>query len=752
MRLTLTFVSSLLIVVAAAAEVLSAGVAAAAEVLNVRGSCVAISSTQSSAALLLVANGRAVHSCARGAAVCEVTLPAGRRELAAYELTAGGALALIAAFPAEIRGPACASGVHESSVHSTAGPSTGILYEAWHAPPVTAIANISARGGTVLTVEDVLRSRGNLQLADVYGKYPGTDTIAASFYYQSEPQAGFYCIYRARPGEAGVVPDCPGISATLARHAAELSGSGIDFVTADGTNLPLFSPFADLIQLRPAEVLFEEWAALRARGITTPAIAAWQTVKTGGDLYQRMLDLYNNATFAPLVHRDAATKKFIFFVPPGGDTDIIAAIENNGGRNNVLVQQMWALNSLESKGQWSFFAPCTDGGRYTTSVVGKGRGALGCAQRASNASGPLARVAGSQIAVSPSYQLGYGSIPFEGANKYEGLTFKRQFATVLDSATHSWAAGRSAAASSSSSPSFPAHLYLSSYNEWTAQPQHNPFGKQFTHSLGLSGDPQGGELFVDSYGQSVSRDIEASTDGGTGIFDIMASCLRVIQLAAALDEATFSVTDGAPLTPATASLWPGASRAPALAALRAAFGAGPSGLAACNVAGELCCKYDDATDGYAPIWALRLLPAVDALVTADANEVAALIADGWVETCNAYDGPTDFCVERSVADSSAAWHGPFALHSGGCTAAARRAPLHRCYDAGLKHHFVSLDPKCEGATVESLLGCVALDPTSNMARPLRTCSAPPPAGLRYHALDGPCETGDHDGGVLGFVR
>jgi hypothetical protein len=55
------------------------------------------------------------------------------------------------------------------------------------------------------------------------------------------------------------IPDCSGIPETAARHAKQLSSVGIDFVTVDATNLGQFSTFADVIQLRPGEVLFEEW-------------------------------------------------------------------------------------------------------------------------------------------------------------------------------------------------------------------------------------------------------------------------------------------------------------------------------------------------------------------------------------------------------------------------------------------------------------------------------------------------------------
>jgi hypothetical protein len=150
------------------------------------------------------------------------------------------------------------------------------------------------------------------------------------------------------------------------------------------------------------------------------------------------------------------------------------------------------------------------------------------------------------------------------------------------------------------------------------------------------------------------------------------------------------------------------------------------------------------------VWALRLAAAGDALATADAAERAALVAAGWRETCAAYGGPTDFCVDAAVAQTSATLHGPFALHAGAC-ALPGRAPLFRCYDAAVKRHFMSLDAACGGATQESALGCVATAPTSDMARPLRMCAAAG-GGPRYHALDGACDAGDAQGPVLGFVR
>lgn len=54
----------------------------------------------------------------------------------------------------------------------------------------------------------------------------------------------------------------------------------------------------------------------------------------------------------------------MFFVPYNPslvpDPAIIAAIEANGGRNDVVVVEMWALfgEAQYNQGRWGFFSPC----------------------------------------------------------------------------------------------------------------------------------------------------------------------------------------------------------------------------------------------------------------------------------------------------------------------------------------------------------------------------------------------------------
>lgn len=660
-------------------------------------------------------------------------------------------------------------------------PPVGILYEVWHGFTATTYGNISQQGGTPLSVEDVLRApNGTYSLFDVLDKY-GARSAADNFFYQEQPVGGYYCLYRHRDGEEGLIPDCDGISATAARHAAELTSLGVSYVAVDATNLGTPSREAEVIQVRPAEVLFEEWAALRRAGVTTPAITAWQRAEAGATLWQGWLDLYNNASYDGLTARappnapGGAGGKKIFFVPSGADAGIVANITSNGGRNDVVVVPMWANDHKGGQGEWAFMAPCTNGSSvnagaaatYTTSVIGQGRGASACYQQIALGS-PL----GSSLSFSPSYQLMYGSVPFSSANKYDGLTFKRQWATlweVVGAALDSAAAVSASPSSTESAPgegaaqaltgALPDNLFLSSYNEWTSQPQPNRYPQPWAISMGMWGDNESSSLFVDTYGTSLSRDIEPSArEGGDAIFNILASCLRVAAVVSAgVAEVAADLRGSSRSDGAFAGL--------GAAGLRTVVGAGagPSGLSSCAVAGEACCAYNETSDGYVPVWSFAAANGSDFMAAVDPEEPGT----GYAEVCTGYPGNTDFCYNPSVLGSIAAWRGPFVLHSGGCGIVSAgvpsgvpvtpsltlpgRVPLFRCV-LPTGAHFLASDAACSGAANSAAvpLGCAHAYRSSNMARPLRACVDQ--AQLHYHITDGVCADGDVDRGVLGYVR
>jgi hypothetical protein len=689
-------------------------------------------------------------SSGAAAADFDVELPLEMRsaDLFVYELDLGAGRAALAG---TVSLPACedATLLRAAPRAAAAAPVISLLYEGWQAFAANATAYVQSIGGAALSVEDVIRSEGNLTLADVWAP-GGASALTASFYWQEQPLLGWYCLYRKRWNEAvGILPDCANISGTIDAQTDWFAEAGVDFVTADGTNLCTPSAFADAIQTRPMEVLAEEFVRVRAAGRSTPAIVAWQRAVTGCTLHQQVLDsLYNNATLSAVVYRDPASGKKVFFVPDQPDAAIVAEIESNGGRNDVLVQEMWALfvNS-SAPGRWAFESPCTvalpgGGFGFTTSVMGRGRGASGCGQLETEGS-----ALGSAIAVSPSYQESYGSVPFSAANKFDGLTFKRQYATIVDNAARRLEAGDAAV--------LPDNVYHSSWNEYLSQPQANPWaGDANAFSMGMPWDLEGRKsLWVDSFGTSLSRDIEPSVHGGSVSFDVMKSCLRVVRL----------------LSLAAAR---SAAHGPSGAEVAALFGAralNRSSAAACAVAGELCCEYNETAEGFVAVSALAHDGGDDALVTADPAEVARLACPGcgWTEVCNGYGGPTDFCVDNSGAflRSAAALQGPFVLRSGGCGLPAGgaapapdpqlpgRVPVVRCYDG--KRHFVAGAAACPApAALETPVGCADAKRSSNMPRALRACSASAAnGGRRYHVLDVDCEPGDaDDAGVIGFVH
>lgn len=729
-----------------------------------------------------------------------------------YGMRYAGHLQLIQTVDLPTAAPQCISAHNVPKSKGSSGPAIGLLYEGWQGYAANASAAVLAIGGTQIAVEQVIRSNGSLTLGDIWDKYPGVAELTQTFYWQETPVLGFYCTYRKRWNESvGVLPDCPNITATVTQQVAWFNQASVDFVTADATNLCTPSPFADAIQTRPFEVLLEEFSALRAQGVTTPSAVVWQRSQTGCTLWQQALNIYNNETFSPLIYRDPQSNKKVFFVPSDPDPSIVSQIESNGGRNDVLVQEMWALfdPSIYAQGRWAFESPCsTSKHGYTTSVVGLGRGATGCSQFVTTNSS-----LGTSISVSPSYQESYGSVPFSAAGKYEGLTFKRQFGTIFDNAAAAWEqaaeairtsdADVSVAAPSQESlarirsmltSSLPDNIYLSSWNEWISQPQPNPFkSPNYSFSMGIpwdvdfassntTGYTDRSALWVDTYGSSISRDIEPSVTHGTQLFDIMTSCLRVVTLMGWAQEALLPRVY-ADRADAAVEVY-GAAFTERLLALRRIFGARPDSdvdpsmegqlsLSSCAVQGEACCQYNETTDGYAIIFSLVNDAGSDSLVTTDPNEVAALTCAGcgWKQVCNGYGGGTDFCVDQGVLAGPEAMQGPFVLHSGGCAMISAqvfeynptfppsqasvslpdRAPLVRCYNG--KNHFLTPDVTCGGnaTQLEQHIGCLATSRTSNTPRGLRVCTNAA-NGHSYHMMDAPCEAGDVDSGILGYAH
>jgi len=265
---------------------------------------------------------------------------------------------------------------------------------------------------------------------------------------------------------------------------------------------------------------------------------------------------------------------------------------------------------------------------------------------------------------------------------------KRQFATALSAPVTN-------------------QLFLSSWNEFIAQPQPNPFHSTNAFAMGLPSDPERSNLWVDTYGTAIGRDIAPSVQGGSVVFDTMQSCLRVLFL-----------NNGS--------------------------------AAGCSVSNELCCTADPVADLWQPVWSLQRSDGTDFLVTAAANEFHDLIDSKWgSEICNPYVGPTQFCVDSGLIPGPLVSRGPFVLAT---NAGPGRIALYRCL-AGDGRHFISNQANCEGDKVDTLLGYLTSTRTSDTPRSLSRClHSSGSFSYHYHALDMGCAAGDTQEAVFGYAH
>lgn len=550
--------------------------------------------------------------------------------------------------------------------------SAGILYEVWHTPAAQLMQNVTAQHGRQLTTELVIRSNGTLNLNDVYLPYGINGDI-----WNVQPQLGFYCLYRRRPGDPSPpVPDCLNITQTATAHAALLSSAGFDYVSIDVTNWPMADSggSTDVSVLRPTEVLFEEWAALRAAGTATPAIAVWPCSPANSTTWQYLLQhIYNNDTLGSLVYTQGG-KKVVFLpdTPACYDADTEALIRNNFGRNDVTTIRMWALFSPQtySQGVWGFFSPCTAAANraaYTTSMVGEGD----CEQYATT--DPLS---GEVVEVSASggYMVSQGALPLASPGHMRGLTMQRLFQKVL----------------ASGAP----NLFMSSFNEHIGGRQGPATGSNLGFNQGLPTDPQRASVWVDTYGVEFSRDVEPSVEGGDTVWQMAVSCVTMYK----------------------------------------------AGWNCTTAPSQLCCN-GTATNVFANVWSLSATAGGDNLLTNSAYERDVLVLSGaWVERCSPIPGPSVFCVDGSVSDGRPGPFLVYNT-SAALPGASDLVPLYRCiFNAPPAQHFFSTDVGCEGldAHMEFLLGYGRATRGVEAVRGLHRCHGAT-AGSVIHSLDLPCD-------------
>lgn len=608
----------------------------------------------------------------------------------------------------------------------------GVLYSVWHGLASSAIRYAQAQeggpAGRPLNVAELIQSRAagaGFGLRDLLHTR-GLGTHAANFVYVNQPASGYYSLYRKRDGEPPIFYGNPGFGearpildsidarATARRHADQLASAGVDFVFLDASNLPSKGdpggdPSGDVLQLRPTEVLFEEWAAYRAEGHSTPQIAVFVAAPaTGGTIWADFLALYNRPEYDFLVARDSYSGKKLMFVTanqaPDAPTtqlfspDVAQTIAQNSGKNDVAVVPMWAKRGQSDlrAGYMEFMSPCRSAyvlGPHTTSLLP----ASPCSQSYTPLFDSLDDASpnlGTAVTASASYQLGYTSRFSEGSGSNGGLTLRKTFERAFSLQ--------------------PDYLLVSSWNEHLTQPINDRAALSLqpaAFSVGLEGEAGAGaivgqqdevsagkldgrSLFIDTYAMDYARDIEPTVEGGSKAFQLFSSCLRVYR----------------------------------------------KGSNACLDAAEACCT-GSLDERYNPVYSFKNPVSGDYIATRFFEERDAILAAGYREIKNRFTLGNGFFAQDAAEPEPQS--GPFYVAQDGGPA---RTSLYRCR-AG--DHFLSTSPSCEGHPSEQFIGYVSDYPTGPYVRPLTRCVR---GGVHFHVTDTNCPPDAQRDYTLGFVK
>eukprot|EP01084_Bolivina_argentea_P095362 171472_1 len=586
-------------------------------------------------------------------------------------------------------------------------------------------------------IETSIRSASNISIYDLNKQWAWTvqeskinSSIksveqSSSFYQERPSQFGYYCLYYKRANETyGAIPDCPNVTNILTEHAKMLQSSGIDFMALDDTNLDNapYDVSDDVMQLRPAEIIYETWNNLRNKsGTNTPDVVTWN--KANGVEWKSYLNLYEqypNMVFQVNDPNDGNKLKKVFFVPANKDLNqtVVNMIANNNGKNDILVQGMWGgggMNeSLILNGTWTFFYPCrvkNKQGNWQQSISMESLTECNFMMSVNSA-------LGSQISASMSWQHNYGSLPFCSPSKLNGRTFMLIIADVLLMK--------------------PDNVLYPSFNTHTARgkPTSVAFGGNNTWGVGLYGDTQRSQhgFFVDNYGSERSRSIEPTDESGDYYYRLMQSCIRVIRLEYYFndiyDNKMDIISDNVKDTNVI-----------------------------CKIQGEICCN---ELQSYVDVWSLFNSKTNDFMVSNSPTEVQQVIVEeGYVEICapTPCSNTSVFCTSSQDLNTFDAHRGPFILYknennpSDGSFADTKigRNAIYRCIVNGL--HFVSDSSNCEGinaSKMEYLIGYAAISPSTAMPRRLVRCQDSVHKNY-YHVVDDACIKGDVSSSVLGYV-
>jgi hypothetical protein len=681
----------------------------------------------------------------------------------------------------------------------------GIIYDGWHTT-----AYFGRSPTTNDTVEEIIRSNGTKTMDTI-----GHDMTLANGnngFWHKEPIDGFYCIYRKRPQDnwdwhwplqpcpasGCTFQDCPNIRETTTRHARQLIEAGIDFVIFDATNEEKFDWQGDATQLRPFEVLCEEWLKLRQAGIRTPTLAIWQNLKNKdgkATLYKHYLNntYADGSPFEELLFRDEKSGKKVFFTVDHPSPQLIKEIESSG---KIVVQQMWeplqgpgtqppfhASTDEQAfrNGSLNFFSPCrTSDGVFTPSISSDPTWSCNQSMTTNATIGRR----GTSITVSGGYQVLCASIPLVHSGKLGGLTLQKQFHTAMQ-----WNARRTLD-----------YLIVGTFNEHIAGHWRNSFEPSIPwcvsqhncnvtwfRPVGMETDAQLGSIgttnvWVDIYGDSYTRDLEPTKQDGGELWNLFRSCMRVFKSGAGSCANQSEPCCQYPAERRWVNVWSlksgNGSWAPVPLKNRCVDTPQPCPQTPqhkyCpNVhtpgqcSGPLVSKCPPCppVPGPAPSASVA-----DYMLTANKSEAEALIAAGThEEICTPAGGSTAFCHFGSALDTALGLNtsntytfnsirapnhtvytqGPFVLWESPVSNVSK--PCYRCITSAGRH-FVSATKGClDRGKVEVTLGHLSVQRTSNTPRSLRLCEQD--SGVLRHSTDGACEsTGAHTLEHLGFVH
>jgi hypothetical protein len=333
----------------------------------------------------------------------------------------------------------------------------GIFYSLWHCR--------AAARRPVLDITQILASGGATR-PELWGDY-------REFHWWGQPEDGYYCLSSN--------------DALLRKHAEQLRDAGIDFVFLDITNWNYVDPRSDDtpgLVIRPLDRLLAVWSAVPG----APRVVPWlPVVEAGTDPERFTVD----AVLTRLARYPGM--QFVYEGKPLLLVTVNSQYPVNASREAALardytIRRMWVFDV--GSPQWSYQEHCRHAPTNRSEP---------CAQRTGMRGGEI-----EQIPVAFAYQMNYMNNAERSTPRHRGLTFRRQFETVLDH------------------PETPI-VTITGWNEWVVQRQ--PCTSDVTCPCSRYSTTG---CFLDQYNLEYSRDAEPGrNEMGDYYYRLMTACIAL---------------------------------------------------------------------------------------------------------------------------------------------------------------------------------------------------------------------------------